>query len=117
MATCWWIRQSAGGGECSGRACIRERLARRPRNAGWQRDLVVSYIKIGDVLVDQGNLPEAVKSFRDGLAIRERLAQADPATPAGSAICRCLTRRSAMWGRAGRPCGRAENPTATVCYL
>jgi tetratricopeptide (TPR) repeat protein len=38
----------------------------------------VSYEKIGDVLVAQGNLPEALKSFRDGLAIRERLAQTDP---------------------------------------
>jgi hypothetical protein len=34
--------------------------------------------KIGDVLVAQGNLPEALKSFRDGLAIRERLAKVDP---------------------------------------
>jgi len=29
------------------------------------------------VLVAQGNRPEALKSFRDGLAIRDRLAQAD----------------------------------------
>jgi hypothetical protein len=28
--------------------------------------------------VAQGNLPEALKSFRDGLSIRDRLAQADP---------------------------------------
>jgi hypothetical protein len=33
----------------------------------------------GDVLVAQGNLPEALKAFRDGLAIRDRLAKADPA--------------------------------------
>jgi hypothetical protein len=38
----------------------------------------VSYERVGDVLVAQGNLPEALKSFRDGLAIRDRLAQADP---------------------------------------
>jgi hypothetical protein len=31
-----------------------------------------------DVLVAQGNLPEALKSFRDALAIRDRLAKADP---------------------------------------
>jgi hypothetical protein len=30
------------------------------------------------VLVAQGNLPEALKSFRDGLAIADRLAKADP---------------------------------------
>jgi tetratricopeptide (TPR) repeat protein len=48
------------------------------RRAGHERDLSVSYNKLGDVLVDQGNLPEALKTFRDGLAIAERLAQADP---------------------------------------
>ena len=49
-----------------------------PGNAGWQRGLSVSYDRIGDVLVAQGNLPEALKSFRDGLAIRDRLARTDP---------------------------------------
>ena len=38
----------------------------------------MSYEHVGDVLVAQGNLPEALKSFRDGLAIRDRLASADP---------------------------------------
>ncbi|MDE2603234.1 MAG: tetratricopeptide repeat protein [Bradyrhizobium sp.] len=46
-------------------------------NAGWQRDLSVACDRIGDALATQGNLPEALKSFRDGLAIREKLAQAD----------------------------------------
>ena len=49
-----------------------------PGNAGWQRSLSVSYERIGEVLGAQGNLPEALKSFRDGLAIRDRLARADP---------------------------------------
>ena len=58
---------------------ISDRLAKAdPGNAGWQRDLSVSYDKIGDVQVAQGNLPEALKSFRDGLAIADRLAKADP---------------------------------------
>ena len=30
------------------------------------------------MLVAQGNLPEALKSYRDSLAIRDRLAKADP---------------------------------------
>jgi tetratricopeptide (TPR) repeat protein len=38
----------------------------------------VSQNKIGDVLVDQGNLPAALDSFRASHAIFERLAQADP---------------------------------------
>jgi tetratricopeptide (TPR) repeat protein len=58
---------------------IAERLARSdPGNAGWQRDLSVSFDRVADVLVAQGNLPEALKSYRDSLAIRDRLAQSDP---------------------------------------
>ncbi len=58
---------------------IAEAVARAdPNNAGWQRDLSVSYNKVGDVLVAQGNLPEALKSFKDSLAIADRLAKADP---------------------------------------
>jgi tetratricopeptide (TPR) repeat protein len=43
----------------------------------WQRDLSVSTNKIGDVLVNQGNLPDALKSFQAGLAIAKALADAD----------------------------------------
>ena len=58
---------------------IRERLAKAdPGNAGWQRDLSVSYERVGDVLVAQGALADALKAYRDSLAIRERLAKADP---------------------------------------
>jgi len=58
---------------------IRERLAKADlNNAGWQRDISVSYNKIGDVLKEQDNLPEALQFFRDSVVIRERLAQSDP---------------------------------------
>ena len=46
-------------------------------NARLQRELSVSYNRIGDVLVAQGNLTAALKSFRASLTIRERLAKAD----------------------------------------
>ena len=46
--------------------------------SGNERDLSVSFNRIGDVQVAQGDLPGAVKSFRDGLAIADRLAKADP---------------------------------------
>ncbi len=55
-----------------------------PGNAGWRRDLSVSYDRAGDVLVAQGALPEALKAFQDSLAIRDRLAKADP----GNAVWR-----------------------------
>ena len=57
---------------------IFERLAGSDRsNTGWQRDLSVSYIKVGDVLVAQGKLDEALENYRDSLAIFERLAGSD----------------------------------------
>ena len=43
-----------------------------------ESDLPVAYIKMGDVLMAQGNLAEALTSYRKGLAIIERLAKADP---------------------------------------
>jgi tetratricopeptide (TPR) repeat protein len=56
---------------------IIDRLAKAdPGNAGWQRDLSVSYNKIGGVQVEQGDLAGALKSFQDDLAIAERLAKA-----------------------------------------
>jgi hypothetical protein len=53
---------------------IADRLATSdPGNAGWQRDLSVSYNKVGDVQVAQGDLAGALKSYRDSLAIADRL--------------------------------------------
>jgi hypothetical protein len=55
-----WRREARCDGFGSESLAIAERLAHSdPGNAGWQRDLSVSYNKIGDVLVAQGNLPEA----------------------------------------------------------
>src|SRR5262249_10909257 len=44
----------------------------------YLRDLSIAYEAVGDVLVAQGNLPEALKSFRDALAIAERIAKIVP---------------------------------------
>jgi hypothetical protein len=58
---------------------IRDRLAKSdPGNAGWQRDLSVSFNNVGDVQQAQGNLPAALQSYRDGLTIRDQLAKTDP---------------------------------------
>jgi tetratricopeptide (TPR) repeat protein len=43
----------------------------------WQRDLSVSYGRIGKLLASQGKLDEALKSYRDSLTIAERLAALD----------------------------------------
>jgi tetratricopeptide (TPR) repeat protein len=49
-----------------------------PGNAGWQRDLSVSLIKIADVQLAHGDLAGALNSYQDSLAIREQLAKSDP---------------------------------------
>ena len=50
-----------------------------PANTQWQHDLSGSHIKIGDVLVAQGDGPGALAAYQAGLAIREVLAKRDPA--------------------------------------
>jgi len=49
-----------------------------PINTLWQRDLSVSYSKLGDVLQAQGDLGRGEKAYQDALAIGERLAAQDP---------------------------------------
>jgi tetratricopeptide (TPR) repeat protein len=45
---------------------------------GNERDLSVSHEKIGDVQVEPGDLAAALRSYQASLAIRDRLARADP---------------------------------------
>ncbi|MEL4383171.1 tetratricopeptide repeat protein, partial [Shewanella algae] len=57
---------------------IAERLAKTdPGNADWQRDLSVTYNRVGDVQQAQGDLSAALTSYQASLAIAERLAKAD----------------------------------------
>ena len=49
-----------------------------PGNAQWQRDLSVSWNKLGDVRVAQGDLPGALQAFTESKNIRDKLAAADP---------------------------------------
>jgi len=51
--------------------------AEKPNDTTYQRDLSVAYEEVGDVLKAQGKLDEALKAYRDSLAIAERLAAAD----------------------------------------
>ncbi len=58
---------------------IFDRLAKSdPNNTGWQRNLSVSFIKIGDVQMARGDLASALRSFYGSLAIAERLSISDP---------------------------------------
>jgi len=56
-----------------------DRLAKAdPENALSQQNLLLSYSRVGDVLMAQGNLAEALKSYQDGLAVADRLAKSAP---------------------------------------
>jgi tetratricopeptide (TPR) repeat protein len=56
-----------------------ERLAQaEPGRADYQRDLSVSYNKMGDLFSALGQGERARQAFAKSLAIRERLAQAEP---------------------------------------
>ena len=50
----------------------------RPNDVLSQEDVWVSHMKIGDVMVDQGNLNGALASYRGGIVVVERLAAAAP---------------------------------------
>jgi hypothetical protein len=43
-----------------------------------RRNLSVSYERIGDMLVDEGDYPAALETYGKGLTIREELAALDP---------------------------------------
>ena len=66
-------------------------------NTGWQRDLSVPYDRIGDVLMVQGKLAEALKSYRDSLAIRERLAASSTIRSFVARSDQCRSRRKGRY--------------------
>jgi tetratricopeptide (TPR) repeat protein len=73
---------------------IKERLAQfGPGNAGRQHDLSLSYDRIGDVQKAQGDLAGA--PIRIASPSESSWLNPAPATRAGSAICRCRSKRSA----------------------
>ena len=99
--------QQAGGRERGrGRPGRRTRLLRtgpghqphagrgRSRLRTKQRDLSISFNRLGDVSVVAGDLAAARDYYEQGLAIRRTLADADPASARSNATCRS---RSISW--------------------
>ena len=56
---------------------LRSSPAQDPSNTQWQRDLSVSYNKIGDVERQAGNLGAARGAYEAGLAIAQSLTAQD----------------------------------------
>ncbi len=57
---------------------VQKQIASDPSNSELQRDLLVGFKKIGDILQAQGDFVEALKSYRSGFEIARRLAESDP---------------------------------------
>src|SRR5262249_58682659 len=81
----WGVGRGAGGRCGGGRATLGAALASAgrvppadPDNSKWQHDLAVAHGMIGDVLVEQGKLDEALTNYREAVAVGERLTKADP---------------------------------------
>jgi tetratricopeptide (TPR) repeat protein len=80
---------------------IGERLTRLDAtNTTWQRDLAVAHVGIGDTQKSEGNLADALTSYRTALASFERCPRRPPTIPDGSVISRSSPARSAAsWRR------------------
>jgi hypothetical protein len=67
------VDQIRGG--FSDAAGIRTKLAASdPGNAGWQRDLIVSNVKLAEISAANGRLPKAAEHYRAALTTAEVLA-------------------------------------------
>lgn len=53
-------------------------VAEKPDDKVYQRDLSIAYAEVGDVLMTQGKLPEALQAYRESLTVMARLTDADP---------------------------------------
>ena len=80
----------------SAQATAEHLRALQPETLEWQRDLSVSYDKVGDVKSSQGDLPGALASYQAGLEIRRKLSAADPSRATSGAMLRSATTTSAM---------------------
>ena len=58
-------------------AVAKQRCLNDPDNAQAQRDLSISYTKLGDLLNQEGKGAEARKAYEEGLTISRKLAEAD----------------------------------------
>ena len=93
-------------GDIEAAAAAARRARQAAEQAGDDRDVAVADSEFGNVLVAQGNLAEALTSYRAALAIAERLAEADPGN-AGWQRDLCVSLWKLGWAEEA-----AGNPTA-----
>jgi tetratricopeptide (TPR) repeat protein len=69
--------------------------AKDPSNTDWQRDLSVSFNKLGDVAVSAGKLDDARGFYDQALALAKALAAKDPSNAGWQRdLCKSLAKRS-----------------------
>ena len=61
-----------------GQSLLEQLVKAEPDNLNLQRDLSVSYERVGDMHLKSGDNAAALKAYQDGLAIAKRLAELDP---------------------------------------
>jgi hypothetical protein len=78
---------------------VAERLAAAdPGNAEWQRDLIVSNVKLAEVATAQDQQGRAAECYRAALAIAQRLTDAGRLAPSDAWMVDELERRLAATG-------------------
>ena len=82
---------------------VQRLLKAEPDAPRSQRDLSVSYSKIGDVQSAQGDLSSALSSYNQPWKSHKSWQRAIRPTPTGSAICRSATKDRQRAERPGRP--------------
>ncbi len=61
----------------SAEASINELIEREPKNTGYQRDLAVVYVRMGDTLEKTRNFAAALQKYRESATVFEQLSTAD----------------------------------------
>jgi tetratricopeptide (TPR) repeat protein len=81
---CWagWFELDAGN--LRDAEMLYKRLLRPKGKGATKNQIFWAEMGLGDIALERGNLPEALKSYRDGLVIAERLAKADPQFVSGT---------------------------------
>ncbi|NJN05549.1 MAG: tetratricopeptide repeat protein [Rhodobacteraceae bacterium] len=77
-------RQEQRRGSLSRALAASKRAEAAARRSGDEENVSATLIMTGEILMRQGRLPEARRSYREALAIHERLARKHPGTSASS---------------------------------
>ena len=102
-----WLQKESGNLAAAERAYLR--LLALPSGTQYGDHAFWSRSGLGDIALARGNLPDALRSYRDGLAIADRLAKADPGNAGWQFDLGISNER--LWGIAAPTIVRYSAPT------